>query len=567
MRFFQRLFLLIFVFCGLAKAAEPEIKTVDLARAPGKVHIYKNTDKPVAMIVFGSGDGGWTDWEEQMCQWLSDAGWWVAGMDCYNYAQKDYDQDLLRNDFQVMARSLEAPEGTPLYYGGWSMGAVQAVAAVGERDKRPKDLDGLLLFSCGFRGRYGLREIDTMGISPTGENTFALNEFNDDVKDLRIAQFQGGADILSSTAWIKSLQETTALYELPGYDHGFGGPEDSFRPHLLRALGWLRGDDSLGPDDSYKSLPYGLSPLWPLAALSVVLGLIFIFSPKHALRVLVTAVLLIGVINLAEAMMSKPPDVIDWMQKWLPLGMSEDSRLLLLLSGISLLGLARGLQRRKRMAWWLTTILLVGSAILHLARAFDWHHSVAAGVLLIPLIRWRREFVALSDAPSVRIGFIVAPLTLFALMLYGILGMHNYGESGKLSEPLDWKQSAKVAATAVLATSGGPDISASADAERFIGHLRFASFACGTAILLLVLRPVLARRTLTGTDEERQRARDIAARHGVDPTDPFTLLSDKRYFFHHSGEGYVAYVCWRDMAVALGDPVGPPQIREELVVG
>lgn len=574
MRLLLRLFLSFF-FCSLAfaeDAVKPEIKALELAKWEGAAHIYRSSEKPVAIMVFASGDGGWTDWEDQTCQWLAQAGWWVAGLDCYNYARgHDYDGDLLSHDFGVFAQSLNAPPGTPLFYGGWSMGAVQAVAATqgeGSDAIRPKDLKGLLIISGDVRGRYGLRDSDTLGVTPRGDGTFALSDFNDSVKGLRIAQFEGGADILSNSTWIRTLPEKTALYELPGYDHGFGGPEESFHPHLLRSLGWLMGDDSLGPE-VHKPLPFGLSPLWPLAALTIVLALIFIFSPKHALRLLVAAVLLIGVINLTEAMWSKSPRVIDWMQQWLPLGMSEDSRLLLVLSGVSLLGLARGLQRRKRMAWWLATILLATSAVLHLARAFDWHHSLASVVLLIPLIRWRREFVALSDAPSVRMGLTATPLIFFTLIVYGTLAIFSFGKSGKLEDPLDLPQSAKVAFHAVLAMSGGPDTSSSPEVDRFVGHLRFASLCCGTAIVLLLLRPVLARRSFLGTKEDRARAGAIAGQFGVDPTDPFTLLPDKRYYFHESplGDGYVAYVVWRDMAVALGDPVGPEPIRGELVDG
>lgn len=549
---------------GTAWADSDAVKSLDLSRGPGKVHIYRHTDTPKAVIVFASGDGGWTDWEDKTAGWMADAGWWVAGLNCRAYAQTDYDGDLLAEDFRLLADSMEAPAGTPVYYGGWSMGAVQAVAAAG--NERPPELKGLLLLSCGSRGRYGLRLKDELGIAPVGEGTFGVNQFNDRLEGLRIAQFQGGADFISSTAWIKSLGRNAALYELPGYNHGFDGPSDEFRPHLVKTLGWLGGNDSLAPDSSRHALPFGLSSLWPAAALSACLALIFLFSRKHAIRILVVAVLLIGLINLLEALMPKSADVIDWMQQWLPLGVSEDSRLMLLLSGISLLGLARGLGRRKKVAWWLATAILTLSAILHLVRAFDWHHSVAAAILLIPLIRWRKEFIARSDAPSLRLGLIAAPVVFAALVIFGTINIHDLGESGKIPEPIDWSRSAMASFTATLGIPGNPEGSGtSAELERFLGRLRFAGIGCGTVVLLLLLRPVLAKRALHSTDDERQQAAGIIGKQGRDPSDPFTLLPDKRYFFHSSGEGFIAYSSWREMAVALADPVCAAELRAELI--
>jgi lysylphosphatidylglycerol synthetase-like protein (DUF2156 family) len=560
------LFFICFALTGIlpmvASADSGEVKTLDLARGPGKVYIYKHTETPKAIIVFASGDGGWTEWEEEMASWLADAGWWVAGLNCRTYAQTDYDGDLLAEDFKTLAKSLNAPETTPLFYGGWSMGATQAVSAAAY--DKPPELKGILLFSCGSRGRFGLRLKDELGIAPTGDGSFALSEYNDDMPGLRIAQFQGGADFISSAAWIRALPNGV-LYELPGYNHGFDGPNTDIKPQVLRSLAWLMGDDSMGPENNLHALPFGLSMLWPAAALCIGLALIFIFSRKHAVRILVAAVLIIGLINLFEAMMPKSTDVIDWMQQWMPLGVSEDSRLLLLLSGISLIGLARGLGRRKQIAWWLTVALLTISVALHLTRAFDWHHSVAASVLLIPLIRWRKDFIARSDAPSVRLGLWAAPPVFLALVVFGTLTIHNLGESGKLPEPIDWSRSAKESITATLGGSRKSHGSSSDELERFLGRLRFAGIGCGTVVLLLLLRPVLAKRAQISTDEERKKAAGIIARHGRDPSDPFTLLTDKRYFFHSSGEGFVAYASWREMAVALADPICPEEIRAELI--
>lgn len=552
------------LLCLITGVRGEEVKPVHLSRGEGHVHLYRTSEKPIALIVFGSGDGGWTEWEDTVAEWLAGAGCWVAGLNCRTYAAKDYDGDLLGEDFKRLAQAADAPEGTKWFYGGWSMGAVQAVAAAG--NERPPELAGLLLLSTGSRGRYGLRVKDELGISPAGEGTFGVADFNDALDGLRIAQFHGGADFLSSTAWIRSLGGSAALYEIPGSNHGFDGPSPSFKPQLLRGLGWVLGDDSLAPQDSRKTLPFGLSLLWPVTALAAGLALVFLFSRKHAIRILVTAVLLIGTINLLEALMPKSADVIDWMQQWLPLGVSEDSRLLLLLSGTALLFLGRGLSRRKQAAWWLAVAMLSTSAALHLARAFDWHHSVAALLLLIPLIRWRKEFIAKSDAPSFRLGLLAAPVIYLLLVIFGTIEIRNLGESGKLPEPIDWSRAALTSATATLGLPGNQPISGdNPELERFLGRLQFSGIGAGTIILFLLLRPVIAKRSAAEPEQAHAKAAEIISRHGCDPSDPFTLLPDKHYFFHSSGSGFVAYSSWREMAVALADPVCDPEIRADLI--
>jgi lysylphosphatidylglycerol synthetase-like protein (DUF2156 family) len=76
---------------------------------------------------------------------------------------------------------------------------------------------------------------------------------------------------------------------------------------------------------------------------------------------------------------------------------------------------------------------------------------------------------------------------------------------------------------------------------------------------------VLERRLPEATPEDREKVKDIIARHGRDPMDGFALLPDKRYFFSRDGGGVVAYALWRKFAVALADPICPPESRAEVI--
>ncbi len=542
--------------------------SVALAHLPAVVRLYEPDETPPkAIFIFGSGDGGWSPWEDAIAGWLRDAGVYVVGFDLNEYSKKDYTQDLLGQDMAMLAEdAAQRCEGgdVPVIYGGWSMGAVQAVAAAATKH-RPAHLVGLMLLSADNRGRYGLRESDELGVTPEGPGTFGLSDFTTAVKDLRVAQFHGSADFMASTAWIQTLKSPHALYVKQGANHGFDGPEDDFQEWVLQGLNWVLGDDLAAAPPPQQELPLGLSPLWPAALLSVVLTGFFLFSKKHSIRILVAAVLVMGLIDLLESVFTKPPLVLAWMEQWVPLGMVEQSRLLLFLSGLSLLSLARGLSRRKRIAWWLTVAMLAASAVLHLSRAFDWHHAVAAILLLVPLIRWRREFIARSDASSLRLAVRLMILTAGGLFIYGTIGLHQFSERGEFGEPMSWRACAKGAGAALVLQKSELDEDGSRAARAFLRHLRSGSLLGGLLVLGLLLRPVLQSRHPKGTREELVSVKSLIDQHGDDPMDSFALLADKRFFFSHEGKGVVAYSLWRNFAVALADPICEPEARRELI--
>ena len=542
---------------------------VVLRQHTAKVRLYEPDERPPrAVFVFGSGDGGWTAWEDATSHWLRDAGIYVVSFDMREYAGKDYDQATLGEDMATLARDAATRSGgdatTPVIYGGWSMGAVQVVPAAAWKG-RPGSLKGLIMMSADSRGRYGLRTSDELGITPQGPGTFSLAEFEKAMAGLRVAQFHGGADFMASTAWVQGLKTPHELYIMPGANHGFDGPADTFAPLLLRGVDWVLGDDSAVAPPPGSELPFGLSPLWPAAALAVGLAIFFIVSRQHSIRVLVLAVTIMGMVDLLEALFEKPPSALAWMEHWVPLGVTEKSRLLLLLSGLGLLALARGLRRHKRIAWVLALGMLSISAVLHLMRAFDWHHAVAAIVLIVPLVRWRKEFIARSDAPSMRFGWIMAMVLALALLVYGTLGLRQYSERGNFGEAITWGECLQGAAAAVVTQKTELDRDGSREVRIFLSTLRGGSLLSALLVLALFLRPVLERRHPETTDDERKRVKDIIVRHGSDPMNGFALLQDKRYFFSDAGDGVIAYSLWRKFAVVLADPICDPAESSALV--
>jgi Uncharacterized conserved protein len=83
--------------------------------------------------------------------------------------------------------------------------------------------------------------------------------------------------------------------------------------------------------------------------------------------------------------------------------------------------------------------------------------------------------------------------------------------------------------------------------------------------LLMLLRPVLLRDSASFS--ERNKAKEIVGKYGRTTLARLALLEDKSYYFSPSGKSTIAYVPKGRGAIALGDPIGPPEDRKEAIVG
>ena len=265
------------------------------------------------------------------------------------------------------------------------------------------------------------------------------------------------------------------------------------------------------------------------------------------------AVALAGLINILEAVFVKQPDVLQWMEQFLPFSVSQRSRLLILGAGIFQFLLSRGIYRRKRAAFLISLGLLLGLPLLHLTSAFDWHHALVQIALAAALIHWRDEFRALSDGPSVRMAVWICVLLLTLLTIFGLVSIHSFaaqiaGERTFLRDVQTVWELVFLQSTDTLAPVGR-------QAEIVFRTISEAGLLFGLAALLLLLRPILPRRS--GYQRDESIARALIDKWGADPLDEFALLSDKRHFVSKDRRAFIAYAIWRDVAVTLGDPVGP----------
>jgi phosphatidylglycerol lysyltransferase len=225
------------------RADEPLAPTVTLPLKRGLFGTYHfvPAGEARALVLFGSGDGGWGRLENRVCSALASRGIYTVGIDFNKYAETDYDEATLTSDFAAIAQDALSRSNRPdlaVIYGGWSMGAVQAVAAAGG-ESRPASLVGLILLSMDKRGRYGLRLPERVGLEPEGEGTFGVADFSAQVANLRVVQFAATNDWMTNTDWISRLQTAHRLFELENSNHDFNGADETFESDLFSGINWI----------------------------------------------------------------------------------------------------------------------------------------------------------------------------------------------------------------------------------------------------------------------------------------------------------------------------------------
>lgn len=272
---------------------------------------------------------------------------------------------------------------------------------------------------------------------------------------------------------------------------------------------------------------------------------------------------LVGIVNLVSAVTPSVPARIDVLREVFPFEVRAGGHVFAAIAGFFLLTLATNLLRRKRIAWWLTVMLLVVSILSHLIKGLDYEESLMAGVLLGQLLLMRGVFTAQSDRPSIAQGIRVLIAAILFTLAYGTVGFflldRQYSVNFDLGQAL-WQT------LAMFFTADNAGLQPTTRFGRFFSDSIYiiGIVTLGYALFML-LRPVLMRSGATWS--ERERAKILVERYGNSSLARFALFDDKVYYFSPSGQSVIAYVPKGRGAIALGDPIGLPNDRLEAIAG
>jgi lysyl-tRNA synthetase, class II len=248
----------------------------------------------------------------------------------------------------------------------------------------------------------------------------------------------------------------------------------------------------------------------------------------QAEKLLAWAAAFVGVIGIVSALTPEMADRLRIVRGILPPGWPEAARILTIALAVGLIWLSRSLARRRRRAWELAIVVVVASAVTHLAKGLDFEESTISLLLLVALVHWRRRFDVPGDPASVR------PLLGLAAALVGI-----------------------------AAFAGGMEWRGIELPHRAGQALLGLGLVFGFLALYYWLRPF--GQAVAQTVGERGMARALVDAYGSDSLSFFALRRDKSYLFSPSRRAFLAYRVVAGTALVSGDPVGDDAEIDELL--
>ena len=255
----------------------------------------------------------------------------------------------------------------------------------------------------------------------------------------------------------------------------------------------------------------------------------------------------LGLLNMVSAIARTRFLHLEWLTTWLPFEVVTGSRVLMLLAGVGLAYLGRGLARRKRTAWAFTLALAVLSSLLFLG-----HHGSVVRALLsawfaVELWRHRQRFRARTDPLRLRHALLATPVLGLAVSAYGLAGLHETGY--RPSGVLDGLRTTWL----VAGFQESPALGDTPGAETIIWSLRLLFVLSTGYVLTAALAPVAWRDYRTRL--ESVRVAGLAWQHGHDSMSYFAKQDDKRHF-SIDGRAFAGFRVKNRVAIVAGDPIG-----------
>ena len=281
------------------------------------------------------------------------------------------------------------------------------------------------------------------------------------------------------------------------------------------------------------------------------------------IRLVAGVAFLNGLLEVLYVLVIRIPGEAD-VSEFLPFGLHYWSRSLGLIFGFALLYLSLNLFRRKQVAWWLALVSSVVVTLDHVIRGlvygWSWYTILVPAATLALLVLLREKFTVRSEPRSILRGLGLVTMSAVVVVAYGTLGFwllaeKDFGIDFTLSD-------AFVRTLREYALLGNDDlIPYTRQADWFMDSLDLAGLAAAGFATYSLFRPVAYR--LRVLPHERQEAGDILESHGTSSLDFFKIWPDKSYFFSEDRRSFIAYKTSSNVAIALGDPIGPEQELED----
>jgi len=270
-------------------------------------------------------------------------------------------------------------------------------------------------------------------------------------------------------------------------------------------------------------------------------GWLFSLAPQ----MIGVAVFLAGVVLLVSGASPAIESRLSLISKGIPLPLLELSHMTGSLIGTALLILARGLFRRLHGAYLAALGALAAGAIVSLMKGLDYEEALILSGIFVVLWLSRGEFYrreSISGEP-LSVAWILAIACVLGLALWvGFVSFRHVEYSNEL-----WWQFAS-----------------NAEAPRMLRAALVTSIAALGFVLWVALKGRSAPPLPVATGDGNTSIRRVLAGTSNSSANA-ALLGDKRFLWSQDESAFIMYQVSGRSWIALGDPVGPAQHREDLV--
>jgi phosphatidylglycerol lysyltransferase len=260
-----------------------------------------------------------------------------------------------------------------------------------------------------------------------------------------------------------------------------------------------------------------------------------------------------AVLDIVGALLVQHQTRTQVLETLLPASITLGGRTGAVLSGLALLLLAGGIARGKRVAFRLTLAVLVATIAFELVKDLDFEAASLFGWILFGLWWFRHHFNADSDPSRTRWGLAVLAVGVTTAVLYAIAGATLL--ESQLQPEVGIERTLE---SLVAALAGNPTLyrALTERANWFLSTLPVVSYALIIVALTQLLRPVLAPRPATA---DRERVHRLLNEYGRNHISHLAVHGASSYHWVDD-KGCVAFTLRGRTALALGDPIGPPEI-------
>lgn len=280
---------------------------------------------------------------------------------------------------------------------------------------------------------------------------------------------------------------------------------------------------------------------------------------RRRVRLFFAGLLVISaVIDIVGALLIQHQTRSQVLETLLPTSVTLGGRTGAVLSGLSLLLLAGGIARGKRVAFRLALLVLAGTVAFELVKDLDFEAAALFAWILAGLWWFRSHFDADSDPIRMRWGIAVLAIGVLTAIIYALAGAALL--ENQLRPQFGFVRTME---TLVASLAGSPArYHALTDrADWFLSTLPIVAYALVILALTQLLRPVFAPRAAAA---DRERVHHLTQSLGRNHISHLAVHGASSY--HWVGQdACVAYTLRGRTALALGDPIAPTGALEQSV--